>query len=194
MANADEEMIEELNQYKKGSYGDMEHGYYIREEFTQFKRYSFFDGKMSVMLPENFIDLPETIVKLKYPSEQRPKVIKSSQDGGINFTFNLVDEVTLEEENVEYITESMSNGIKSINPAVTFGEKGIVEVSGTKLSWFEFQSNAFDGIIYNIMYCIPINGKMMHGVFNCLVQDMDAWKKIAMAVMDSIQDESSKEG
>ena len=188
MAYVDEMFIKDLNQYKKESYGGLEQGFYIKEEHYTFKRVSFFQDRMSVMLSEQFIDLPEAIVKLKYPSEQRPKIIKSSKDGSINFAFTLADEVPLAKENVTYITDTMRNGLKNINPSITMGEAGTMDVANTTLSWFEFQNNAFDGTIYNIMYCIPIDGKMMHGLFNCLVQDKEAWRKVVFEVMKSIED------
>ena len=138
MGHIDESIVEGLNAHKKGSYGNIEDGFYVKEEKITFKRVSLFDGRMSVMMPETFIDLPQAIVKLKYPSEQRPKIIKSTKDGGTNLTFNLVDEVTLLEEDVTYLTDSMKNGLKAVNPALNIGEEGIMEVADATLSWFEF--------------------------------------------------------
>ena len=193
MGHIDEAIVEGLNAHKKGSYGNIEDGFYVKEEKITFKRVSLFDGRMSVMMPETFIDLPQAIVKLKYPSEQRPKIIKSTKDGGTNLTFNLVDEVSLLEEDVTYLTDSMKNGLKAVNPALNIGEEGIMEVADTTLSWFEFQNNAFDGVIYNLMYCLPVDGKMMHGIFNCLIQDKEAWREVAFAIMQTIQDETRQQ-
>lgn len=45
-----------------------------------------------LMLPDTFVDMPSSIVKLKYPSEQRPQIIKTSLDASVNFTFSLFNQ------------------------------------------------------------------------------------------------------
>ena len=37
-----------------------------------------------------------------------------------------------------------------------------------------------------------IGGKLMHGIFNCAVADMEIWREAAFQVIRSIQDTSDK--
>ncbi|SFR67946.1 hypothetical protein [Anaeromicropila populeti] len=187
MEYGDESVIKILNSSKIGTTGDLETGIYINEELYMFQRNLFFDEKLSVLLPESFVDLPESIMKLKYPSEQRPQIIKTNKAGGINFAFSLVDIPFQEDMVIEY-RDNLKNILKNMNPSMSFGELKKEEVSGTFAGWFEFQNHVFDGILYNIMYCMPLDGKMLHGIFNCMLQDMPFWKEVAIEVIKSIVD------
>lgn len=64
---------------------DLSNACYVDEGF------SIFYGKVSILLPEGFIDMPSEIARIKYPSEQRSQEIMTSDDGTVNFTFSLFE-------------------------------------------------------------------------------------------------------
>ena len=182
----DEEIISAQNKYKKESVGDVYNGYLIKEVEFKFKKFSFFNDKISIYLPENFNDLPEAIAKIKYPSENRPQIIKSSNDNRINIAFNLL-QVEMKNEDVIGTIHSFKNIIKNINPSNNFIDEGTIEISENhKLAWFDFLSNAIDGTLYTIISCMEVDGKMLHCVFNCSDEDMNNWKVVALDMLKSI--------
>lgn len=73
MGFIDEKIIKNMNEYKKDQYGNIYDGVYIREELLEFEKVELFDGKISIMIPKTFIDMPEKLAKLKYPSSYRRK-------------------------------------------------------------------------------------------------------------------------
>ena len=90
MAYEDEKIIKAMNAYKKGTYGSIQEGFFIKEELVTFEKEWLFDKKMQIMLPTSFTDMPMEQAKLKYPMEQRPQVIKTNEETDINFTFSLI--------------------------------------------------------------------------------------------------------
>lgn len=42
--------------------------------------------------------------------------------------------------------------------------------------------------MYNVMYITPIEGKLMHGIFNCMYRDILEWKDAVQQVMLSVVD------
>ncbi|BCJ92613.1 hypothetical protein acsn021_01820 [Anaerocolumna cellulosilytica] len=193
MDYADEKIIEAMNQYKTGEHGDIETGIYLKEQLFQFERQEFYDGKFSVMLPADFKDMPLEAAKFKYPSEQRPKIIKTNEEGDINFTFNLLEEVDFETKFVKEAKDGLYNIIKRLQPANVFYESKEEEIADTLVGWFEFKSHGLDCKIYQLMYCMPIGGKMLQGIFNCKYADSKLWKPIFLQVMKSIQDNTKEE-
>lgn len=94
----------------------------IGNRYYEFEEKEFFDEKFKLYIPKDFEDMPMEARKLKYPSESRPQIIKSNEDGSITFTLNIIDS-PLDEERVVELKNGMMNIIKKTNPAnVFYGE------------------------------------------------------------------------
>lgn len=183
----DEEIIMMKRLEKKKDYNSFETGFYIDDEIIQFHRVGILDGKMSVMLPREFRPMQPEIARIKYPSEARPQLIMTSEDQSVNFTFSLFEAPILPEE-TKRAAEEFRTVIKSLNPANIFYELQAEMPGENGLAWFDYQSYAVDAHIYNLMYVRPIEGKMLHGVFNCQDTLADDWKAVALQVVRSIVD------
>lgn len=187
MAYIDEEILKLRQQQKKEKYNSIETGMYIRGEMVEFERQLYFNDKMSVMLPKSFVPMPLSIQKMKYPSEQRPQVIMTSLDITTNFNFSLLPQ-EMENDQTFNCVEQMKQMIKKLNPAVAFYDMQEIDREKGKLSWFDYKSYTIDEPLYNIMYVTPIDGKVMHGIFNCLYRYKEDWKEAALQVIASIWD------
>ena len=71
------------------------------------------------------------------PSEQRPQVIKTSDDGTVNFTFSLYD-TEFNERQIEDALGQFKAVIRKVNPAFIFYD--FVVESDKALGWFDFKS------------------------------------------------------
>lgn len=187
MGFIDEQIIEQMNKYKKEEYGDIYSGIYIKEELYRFEEQHLFEDRVSVMLSVSFTDMKPNIAKAKYPSEQRPQVIKTNMDCSVNFAFSIL-EVPLETALVKYIKNAFYNIIKNAQPANVFYENKEEEINNTMIGWFDYKSYAINSQIYNFVFITPIDGKIFHGIFNCLFEDAENWKPVILQVMHSIKE------
>lgn len=185
----DEEIMEFRKSAKKSKYNSLETGMYIKDRLIHFKETHVLSDKVSVMLPEGLTDMPLGIAKIKYPSEQRPQVIKTSDDGTVNFTFSLYD-TEFNERQIEDALGQFKAVIRKVNPAFIFYD--FVVESDKTLGWFDFKSYGLDEQIYNVMYLLPVEGKLMHGIFNCLYRDILEWKEAVHQIMMSVTDLTQK--
>lgn len=188
MAYEDEKMIKAMNAYKKGTYGSLEEGFFIREKLVEFGKEQLFEGKMQMMLPSSFTDMPMELAKLKYPMEQRPQVIKTNEATDINFTFSLTDQ-PLANDQVKQVRDNLKRVLKTVRPDMRFTEEGMEEMEERSIGWFELTYSGIDTKLYNIMYFTPIAGKMMHGIFNCPVREAVNWKTVVFEMMHTIKEE-----
>ena len=145
---------------------------------------------MSIWLPESFVDMPSKIARIKYPSEQRPQIIKTDLLGSTNFAFNLFDK-PIKPVQMQSAADGMKAILKKVNPANIFYESATEPLGETMLSWFEFKGHGIDTQIYYIVFITSIGGNLMHGIFNCAIADMEAWKNAAFQVIRSIQDKTT---
>lgn len=188
-----DEQIIELRRKEKAHSEDVHgDGITINGELLHFQETPLFKGKMSIWLPESFVDMPSKIARIKYPSEQRPQIIKTDLLGSTNFAFNLFNQ-PIKPNQMQSAADSMRTILKKVNPANIFYENATEPLGETMLSWFEFKGHAMDTQIYYIMFLTSIDGNLMYGIFNCAIADMEEWKKPAFQAIRSIQDKSREQ-
>lgn len=187
MVFLDEKIIEARRKEAQKELNIREDGLIVNGEQIDFQEMLLFHEKMTILLPTSFVDMPQKIARIKYPSEQRPQIIKTDLLGSTNFAFNLFDK-TIKPVQMQSAADGMKSILKKVNPANIFYESGTEPLGETMLSWFEFKGHGIDTQIYYIVFLTSIGGKLMHGIFNCAVADMEAWKEAAFQVIRSIQD------
>ena len=62
----------------------------------------------------------------------------------------------------------------------------------SKLSWFDFKGYAIDTQLYYIYYLTSIGGNLFHGIFNCMMEDMQEYKEPAFLSIRSIRDRTMR--
>ena len=183
----DETILEIKRQKDKEENINIEEGVYIKNEYVEFEEIKLFDESMGILLPKSFIDLPDTMKKIKYPSEQRPQIIKTSLDTSVNFGFSLLP-LPIRNEQTKNAIKQFKTVLKKVNPSYVFYDLKEEKIGKKTISWFDFKSYGVDFPMYNIMYIIPIRNKVMHGIFNCLYKDIDEWKDYAFQVIKTIKE------
>ena len=187
----DEKILEYRRHARNEKYSTLETGMYIKNELVRFERKKMFQGKLGVMLPESFVTLPAKLARIKYYSQQRPQVIRTSRDTTVNFGMSLTD-IGIEEEHIKELRDQSREALKRLNPAFVFYESG-VDKRHVPVGWFEFKSYGLDTDVYNLMFVSRIGGKMLHGIFNCDYEDILEWREAARQMMYSILDLSEEE-
>lgn len=186
----DEKILEYRKRARKEKYCSLETGMYIKDELVQFERKTLFQDKMSILMPTSFVDLPTNLAKIKYISEQRPQIIKTSLDTTVNLGFSMPD-LEIYPEQIETLCKQTKSALERVNPAIVFYE-GQIE-SDLPLGWFEFKSYGIDSNVYNLMFITIVDKKMLHGIFNCNFDDALEWRDAARQMMCTIKDISKEE-
>jgi hypothetical protein len=185
MAYADELVIRQLSAKKCRTEGSIEEGIIVREKKIEFEQNELFSGKIKVMLPADFSDMPPEAAKQKYPMEQRPAIIKTSPEMDMDFAFNIVEQ-PIANEQIEQVADYIRNVMKKVQTSNVFCEKGTMEAGKTKIAWFDFISNGIDEKMYNFMYFFCVDGKLCNGVFNCAMKKTENWKSIVLEVLKTL--------
>lgn len=184
-----EQEIKASSAYKKGTQGSIYDGVVIKGVTYRFSEQFYFDDKISIWLPDNFIELPDEIKKLKYPGEGRPQVIRTIPAGGVDFGINLLPLDGSDQMTVEFATQ-MYQFTRNLKPAEMYYDKKQEWNEDTQRTiwWFDYISHGMDARIYNFIGTTYAAGKTINFVFNCNAQDKDLWKPIAREVLFSLKD------
>ncbi len=187
MSHLDEEFINLRSKQPKAINPDLETVHAIEGHTYQLTPVNFFENQLEVRIPASFTNLPLEQAKMKYPSEQRPQIIKSNEDGSINLTFSLLNE-PLTTKDLPQALDSLQAVIARLNPANLFFAKEVSQTTTGAVGYFDFKSSALDSDLYNIMFATPIGGKFLLGTFNCRFSAKAKWTQLARAIMRSCKD------
>ena len=177
MEKIDEVVLELRRELEKSKHTNVYTGMYANRQLIRFQRFFFFQDKMSIMLPEDFQEMDPDMARFKYPAENRPELILTSEDSTVNFTLKYVDVPVREEELLPLF---------GCVPALW-----VCEV--TLCCGFRDKSYALDDAMYNFMYLTDIDGHLLQGACNCPFAIYKEWKEIARQVVMSVRDRTKEE-
>lgn len=164
---------------------------FINDKFENFALRKVNDN-VQIYIPEEFIDMPEKIKCMKFPSVYRPQRIFTSQDGSVNFAFSLVDTQTPDNQ-IGLLAMQMKTIIGISNPATVFYlEECECLVSGHPICMFDFKNFGVDGQMYNMDCFTPLSCGTLHATFICQSQDAEDWKYAAWAAFKTISEINTK--
>ena len=186
---ADERIRRVINQAEEQEQIDRQNiyeGITVMDKYYEFQELALFDDTLKIQVPTNFIDMPDEIAKVKYPSSDRPQIIKTDDTGSINITMNLAPH-NIEDQQIPEIKEGIKNLLKRLNPSYLFLEEGVKTIEEKTVGFFEFKSPTIDDPLFNLMFFIELNHNVMIGVFNCPYSQNMAWRPIARQIMQSMR-------
>ena len=144
--------------------------------------YKEFDG-FNLKIPDEFTIMKQELINLKYPSENRPSIVYTNDDGTINVNIKMTD-TKLENNKVEETVKQTENLFKNIDENV---EINFFTRNNYNLGEIKFLSGTIDKTsIYNHMLMFSINGKMTVISFNCLETQLDEWREVGEFIIKSI--------
>lgn len=184
----DEQILDYINAMEaKESRKDIHNGQIkIGGNYYEFEERDFLEEKLKMFIPNNFQDMPLEARKLKYPSDNRPDIIKCNDNGSIAVTFKLIDN-PLKEERMEQFGEMMKLINQRLNPANIYFDEGILEVNEKRIGYFDFKSSALDDFLYNFIFFLVFEEKTLMGTFNCIYDEYKEWKEVIFQMLSTIK-------
>lgn len=147
----------------------------INQVFYEFEETEFFDGNLKMYIPNTFIDMSEEARRFKYPSENRPEIIKCNNTGSIAITLKLVNS-PISDEYIEQLKDMMKAVTQRLNPANIYFDEGIIEVNEKQIGYFDYKSSAIDDFLYNFVFLLEFQGNTLMGTFSCSYSEHKQWK------------------
>lgn len=161
-------------------------GIKVTGKWIEFERRSFVAGKITMMVPKEFEIMEPEKAKIKYPAEQRPTTILTDHTGAVNILFNYMGEDRVEGEMDAYRSRTFGMMCR-INPGIKLQSMGTELISGQKVAYVEFTNPVIDGKLYNLMYFLAVENRILMVSFNCRTKTVKYWKQPAFEMMCSTE-------
>lgn len=139
-----------------------------------------------IKLPvDYFFEMPEELKRLKYPSEFRPPIIKTTLDTKTNLTFNILNKKIEEEELLDFTKKIrvLKNRTSNAFEKITLG---IINHSELKISYFDYFNSVLDGTVYIFEFFVLLEECILYGTFNCPLEKYKYWKKVLPKIIKTM--------
>ena len=160
-------------------------GYYIEGRLETFSKEQYFDKLLSIYIPESFIDMPDEIKEIKYPTNFRPEIIKTNLAGDVNLSISLLK--VSEDTEVKTLVTDFKNLLSKAHNGIKFLEYDELEKEGcVKMYCFDFIIPGIDERIYHKTGLGKIGRETVQVMFNCREPLSWTWKKAVNDILQNI--------
>ena len=160
--------------------------YYIEGRLETFSKEQYFDDLLSIYIPESFIDMPDEIKEIKYPTGFRPEIIKTNLAGDINLSFSLLEESG--NADVETLVSDFVNILSKAHKGIKFLDSTKLKKEGClEVYCFDFILPGIDEKIYHMIGMGKADRKIIQTIFNCRESSANTWKKAVTDIFQNIE-------
>ena len=159
---------------------------WIGDTCYKFRMETLFNGRLRVYLPEQFADMPDSSAKVKYPSRNRPSIIKTNENATVDFTFSFIGE-----NQFRLTAQTVWNEIEYYFPRNVLYDTGTFTKENQEIFWLEYKSFSMESEVYNLLFTIVFGNtdtkSTILGAFNCAFASYDIWKPCVLQIIEAIQ-------
>lgn len=164
----------------------LEDGYYISGKLETFTKALYFNDSVSIYSPSSFIDMPDEIKEIKYPTNFRPEIIKTNLAGDINLSLSLLEEG--KDADIETLLSDLKSLLSKAHKGIRFLEAKKLNKEGfVEINCFDFILPGIDEKIYHMMGMGKTDRQIIQLIFNCMEPDANSWKKAVIDIFENIE-------
>ena len=145
--------------------------------------------RISIMLPEGAAELEEEKSIKRFGRNENKRTVMTIPGDEANFLFQFQRSTVNGPESVQAMCDSLKNMIMRLQPANYFYSDGMEDTDHVDIRWFDFESFALDGKMYNFIFCASVKflDELLIGSFHCREEKADIWKPIFVDSVYSIK-------
>lgn len=164
----------------------LEDGHYISGKLETFTKALYFNDAASIYTPSSFIDMPDEIKEIKYPTSFRPEIIKTNLAGDINLSLSLLEEG--KDADVETLQSDLRSLLSKAHKGIKFLEAKKLNKEGfVEMNCFDFILPGIDEKIFHMMGMGKTDRQIIQVIFNCREPDANSWKKAVIDIFENIE-------
>jgi len=139
----------------------------------------------SMVMPENFDTIDDTLSRMKYPHDNRADIILSNQDTTVSMAF---DSMVVEPKELNSRLKEYKWQIKKPNPNNVFFSESILSLpSGLSVACFDYLGTAIDDDIYYFNFFTDLPDGELFGSFSCPARLQKEWEPLVRQMIQTIK-------
>jgi len=151
------------------------------------ERVMFANQKVSFVVPKGFTRTTKEMVDKKYPRGNAPEYVFSNERTTVSIAAGYTPNANLTVEQLPQFKEYMEQTFERNTPDLRWIARGFEEINGSRWIRLEFQSNAVDTEIRNIVLMTALDNGLVMFNFNSTVGDYESHKALLEQSQESVQ-------
>ena len=147
---------------------------------------SLLDDKIEIKIPKDFEIMTEEMMKVKYPSKQRPNLVYTNDMASVNLGINHTAS-TADQTMIPAYGEALKGSLEKAHAGSVTRDHGVKEVNGRKVAYIKIVTPAVDTKIFNYMVLTDLENRLLICSFNCKLEDEKKWAAKADEIMNSLK-------
>jgi hypothetical protein len=143
-------------------------------------------GRIVFDVPADFQPLMAKISESESPSSRHPRYAAGTENAATTITYDVKDSL-ISADKLDEVRKAFANTFTQTVPGIEWKENKLIKLGGKEWIYFEFESNAVDTDIRNIMLTTDFDGKMLVFNFNSTAEDFEIREPALRASIQSIR-------
>lgn len=143
------------------------------------KKELFFDGLIEMVLPDDFSDMKEEMIRKVFPADESPAYVKTTRNGELTMSLDML----ASHEPLEEVLEQSRQLIMLLYPGSIIYEKGTI---GELTGWFDCKFFMGKETYYKLYFVVEKYEKKVFGCFQCRFENYDKWKLQMLNILNQI--------
>ncbi|MFN6208307.1 MAG: hypothetical protein ACK49R_17905 [Planctomycetota bacterium] len=139
---------------------------------------------LELLIPDGFSLMDESVIATKYPAGNRPTLVYTNATGAINIAINHTQNRILPNQ-LKQLHQQLDTSIRQSQPTAKWMFSGFQHYHGREWTQLEFQSEAVDTKIHNMMTATSAQGRMLAISFNCTDEYAGEWLNVGREIIKS---------
>ena len=131
--------------------------------------------------------MTDEMVAKKYPRGNAPEYVFSNERTTVSIAAGYTPAANLTAEQLPQLKEYMEQTFERNTPGLRWIARGVKEINGSRWVRLEFQSNAVDTEIRNIILMTPLDDGLVMFNFNSTVGDYEAHEALLERSQESVR-------
>lgn len=151
-----------------------------------YERREFLDGKITMEVPADSKEVSEETIQFVFYGANKPHYVIESESTEIAVGYNYTD-MEISNDDIFRFATFAAKMLETMGPGVK-----IIKVKNHKRDYFnmstvEFTSKGLDGGIYNLMFYVSIDDKLLISFVICPSKKAEELKEIAEHIVNSVE-------
>lgn len=145
----------------------------------------FFENKVKILVPTDFTQMTEEVLRLKYPTDNRPTLALSNDEASITVNLNHTNSA-VQPSQITEAHKQVDQAFHNLYPSAEWFRSEVTDINGKVFFILDLRTPAIDTEVRNIIVGTSLDNRLLIVSFNCTKEEEIMWVPTGQRIINSI--------